>query len=186
MKKNRLFAALAASALTLSLLAGCGTSEKPTDNVAPDTNTPSTGTTTPGETAPEDAQTPAPGDSSIGDLISVVGLPDGELRAQLGDGTASVSPDDVLIAREYTRDILGENVPVSVTFDDAEKVSGVSIIFSSTTFDDASTKLTAAYGEATEHQKSEESGGQNSVWQLEGSTLTLIEAYGTVSLMITA
>lgn len=180
--KRRIFAAFAASALALSLLAGCGTKDTPT--------TPETPPATSDPVAPPTTEQPATpdaaaGDQSINDLRGVIGMPDGEVTAQLGDGTPSKA-DETLIAREYTRDVLGESATVSVIYDDNQAANRVDVIFATTTFDSALEQLTAAYGAPADHQQSEESGGQNAVWNLDGCSITLIEAYGSVSLSIAA
>lgn len=181
MKKRTMLSVLTLCLAAFLLFAGCTANEAPAP--APE-DAPVTEPAVTPEQTPEVPTTDE--ESPVKTLIGLIGKPDADVTASLGEGTETTGDDGALLVREYGAKIYELDSQLYVNYE-GDTVSSVTVTASENKFDDWADQLTTELGQPSQTSGETEDGNNSSMlsWTLDdGVMVSLTSAYDVLGLEI--
>lgn len=124
-------------------------------------------------------------ESILGSLTEIVGKSDEYVVKKLGEGKEE---NGIVFSREYNIDVLKGNALVTIGYNENKVVDSVNILPNDTDYDGNIELLNKAFGKYSERnddsKESEVEDRKYCIWKLDDCTLTLMHAYGSLSVEI--
>ena len=118
-------------------------------------------------------------------LTQIVGKGDEDIVKKLGEGKEE---NGIVFSREYNMDVLKGNALVTIGYNEYKVVDSVNILPNDTDYDGNIELLNKVFGKYSERnddsKESEVEDRKYCIWKLDDCTLTLMHAYGSLSVEI--